>query len=56
MFIAEEVQRRGGRLKAGDILSLGSFSRLTPPKPGQKVVARYEGLPTGPMQVAVAFK
>jgi 2-keto-4-pentenoate hydratase len=56
MFIADEVQRRGGRLKAGDILSLGSFSRLTPPKPGQKVVARYEGLPTGPMQVAVSFK
>jgi 2-keto-4-pentenoate hydratase len=56
LFIAEEVQRRGGRLKAGDILSLGSFSRLTPPKPGQKVVARYEGLPTGPMTVSVAFK
>lgn len=56
MFIAEEMQRRGGRLKAGEILSLGSFSRLTPPKPGQKVVARYEGLPTGPMTVSVAFK
>ncbi len=56
LFIADEVQRRGGRLKAGDILSLGSFSRLTPPKPGQKVVARYEGLPTGPMTVSVAFK
>jgi 2-keto-4-pentenoate hydratase len=56
LFIAEEVQRRGGKLKAGDILSLGSFSRLTPPKPGQKVVARYEGLPTGPMTVSVSFK
>ncbi len=56
LFIVEEVQRRGGRLKAGDILSLGSFSRLTPPKPGQKVVATYEGLPTGPMTVSVQFK
>jgi 2-keto-4-pentenoate hydratase len=56
LFISDEVQRRGGKLKAGDILSLGSFSRLTPPKPGQKVVARYEGLPTGPMTVSVAFK
>jgi 2-keto-4-pentenoate hydratase len=56
LFISDEVQRRGGRLKAGDILSLGSFSRLTPPKSGQKVVARYEGLPTGPMSVSVAFK
>ncbi|HEX2117011.1 MAG TPA: hydratase [Alphaproteobacteria bacterium] len=56
LFISDEVQRRGGKLKAGDILSLGSFSRLTPPKPGQKVVAKYEGLPTGPMTVSVAFK
>jgi 2-keto-4-pentenoate hydratase len=56
LYIADEVQRRGGKLKAGDILSLGSFSRLTPPKPGQKVVATYEGLPTGPMTVQVAFK
>jgi 2-keto-4-pentenoate hydratase len=56
LYIAEEVQRRGGKLKAGDVLSLGSFSRLTPPKPGQKVVATYEGLPTGPMTVQVAFR
>jgi 2-keto-4-pentenoate hydratase len=56
VFITEELQRRGSRLKAGDILSLGSFSRLTPPKAGQKVVARYEGLPQGPMTVSVAFK
>lgn len=56
LFIVDEVQRRGGKLKAGDILSLGSFSRLTPPKAGQKVVATYEGLPTGPMTVQVAFK
>jgi 2-keto-4-pentenoate hydratase len=56
LFIAEEVQRRGGRLKPGDLLSLGSFGRPVPPKPGQKVVVRYDGLPTGPMTVQVAFK
>lgn len=56
LFIADEVQRRGGRLKAGDVLSLGSFGRPVPPKPGQKIVVRYEGLPTGPMMVQVAFK
>lgn len=56
LFIAEEVQRRGGRLKAGDVLSLGSFGRPVPPKPGQKIVVTYEGLPTGPMSVQVAFK
>lgn len=56
VFLAEEMQRRGTPLKAGDILSLGSFSRLMPPKPGQKVTARYEGLPSGPMTVSVAFE
>jgi 2-keto-4-pentenoate hydratase len=56
LFIGEEVRKRGGKLKPGDILSLGSFSRLTPPKSGQKVVAKYEGLPTGPMTVSVTFR
>jgi 2-keto-4-pentenoate hydratase len=56
LFIGEEVRKRGGKLKPGDILSLGSFSRLTPPKAGQKVVAKYEGLPTGPMTVSVTFR
>lgn len=56
VFLAEEMQRRGQRLKAGDILSLGSFSRLTPPKPGQTATARYEGLPGGPLTVSVTFK
>ena len=35
---------------------LGDVVYVELPKPGQKVVARYEGLPTGPMQVAVSFK
>lgn len=56
IYIAEELRRRGTSLKAGDILSLGSFSRLTPPKAGQKVTAQYEGLPTGPMTASVSFK
>lgn len=56
LFIADEVQRRGGKLKAGDVLSLGSFGRPVPPKSGQKIVVNYEGLPTGPMTVQVAFK
>jgi 2-keto-4-pentenoate hydratase len=56
LFIAEEVQRRGARLKSGDVLSLGSFGRPFPPKPGQTIAVRYDGLPTGPMTVSVAFK
>lgn len=56
VFIAEELQRRGSKLKTGDILSLGSFSRLTPPIAGQKITVRYEGLRADPLSVSVAFK
>jgi 2-keto-4-pentenoate hydratase len=56
VFIAEELQRRGSKLKPGDLLSLGSFSRLAPPAAGQTITVRYDGLPTGPMTVSVAFK
>jgi NADPH:quinone reductase-like Zn-dependent oxidoreductase len=44
-----------GRLRAGDILSLGSFTAPMPPKPGMKVTVTYEGLPGNPT-VSVHFK
>ncbi|HEX6978999.1 MAG TPA: hypothetical protein VF342_06845 [Alphaproteobacteria bacterium] len=56
IFLAKDLAARGQRLKAGDVISLGSFGRPLPPKAGQKVTARYEGLPTGPMTVSVSFK
>jgi 2-keto-4-pentenoate hydratase len=43
------------RLKAGDLLSLGTFSPLMPPRPGLAVTVTYEGLAANPT-VGVKFK
>ncbi len=55
VWIARDLAASGTRLKAGDLISVGSFTPLTPPKPGQTVTARYEGLPGNPA-VSVSFK
>lgn len=47
---AEKIQ-----LKPGELISLGSFSPLMPPKPGQQVTVTYEGLP-GAKPVVVNFR
>jgi 2-keto-4-pentenoate hydratase len=54
IWIAESLARTGGRLKPGDMLSLGSITRLIPVKPDMKVRVRYEGLPGTP-EVAAEF-
>lgn len=56
IWLAADLARTGKRLKAGDVVSLGSFARPQPPRPGQTVTVRYEGLPTGPRQVSVTFR
>lgn len=38
----------GVSLKAGDVISLGSFGPLQPARPGQTVTVTYEGLADGP--------
>lgn len=48
IWIAAKVEREGGRLKAGDKLSLGSITRLLPVKPGMTARVRYDGLPGTP--------
>jgi 2-keto-4-pentenoate hydratase len=55
VWLAQDVANGGGKLRAGDMLSLGSFSAPMPPKPGMKVTVTYEGLPGNP-SVAVRFK
>jgi 2-keto-4-pentenoate hydratase len=55
VWLAQDVAKSGGRLKAGDILSLGSFTRPMPPKPGSTITVVYEGLPGNP-SVSVRFK
>jgi len=55
IWLARDLARDGGKLKAGDLLSLGSFTPLTPPKPGMNIRVSYEGLP-GMNGVSVRFK
>jgi 2-keto-4-pentenoate hydratase len=55
MWLAQDLARAGVRLKAGDMLSLGSFLPAQPPKPGTTGTARYLGLPGDP-EVSVRFK
>ena len=55
VWLAQALQKDGITLKAGDLLSLGSFSPLLPPKPGVGVTADYLGLP-GAQPVKVQFQ
>ena len=55
VWLAADLAKSGGRLKPGDLLSLGSFTPLTPPKPGMAVQVSYEGFPGTPT-VSVSFK
>lgn len=55
IWLAQDLAREGKRLKAGDLLSLGSFSPLLPPRPGLAVTVTYEGLAGNPV-VGVRFK
>lgn len=48
LWLAADLKKAGGALKAGDLLSLGTFSRLHPAKPGGTARVRYEGLPGNP--------
>ena len=55
VWLAKDLARDGRALKKGDLISLGSFSKLMPPKPGLVVEVVYEGLPGAP-KVGVTFK
>ena len=55
VWIAQALQKDGITLKAGDLVSLGSFSPLLPPKAGLGVTATYIGLP-GAQPVLVKFQ
>ena len=54
IWLAQDLKRSGAALRPGDLLSLGSFSRLHAAAPGADARARYEGLPGNP-EVAVRF-
>jgi 2-keto-4-pentenoate hydratase len=54
VWLADDLAKSGRKLKAGDLISVGAFSQA-PPKPGQTVTVRYEGLPNTP-KVSVRFE
>lgn len=55
LWLADDLKKAGITLKEGDLLSLGSFTKLIPAKPGMKVWAEYQGLPGTPF-VTVTFR
>jgi 2-keto-4-pentenoate hydratase len=55
LWLAQELDRSGVKLKPGDLLSLGSFTAPMTPRPGLAVKVRYEGLPGNP-EVSVRFR
>ena len=55
LWLIEDLAATGESLKAGDLISLGSFARPAPPQTGQTITARYDGLPGGPLQASVQF-
>lgn len=55
LWVRDAVKAQGSRLKPGEVISVGSFTPLIPPRPGQTVRVRYEGLPGDP-EVSVSFR
>jgi 2-keto-4-pentenoate hydratase len=56
LWIAESLKAEGKVLKNGDLLSLGSFSALLPPKAGSTITVRYTGLTPMPAEVTITFE
>jgi len=54
-WLAQDLKKHGLSLKKGDLISVGSFSKLMPPKAGQKIEVQYQGLPDNP-SVTVTFR
>ena len=55
VWLAGDLKAEGLAMKVGDLISLGSFSKLMPPQAGMTVKVSYEGLP-GAQPVLVRFK
>lgn len=55
VWLTQALAAEGLSLKPGDVVSLGSFSKLMPPKAGQTVEVSYLGLPGAP-KVHMTFR
>lgn len=56
LWLVQDLRKHGQKLRAGDVLSLGSPSPQVIPKAGQKFTLTYEGFPGQPLTCTVAFK
>jgi len=57
LWIRDSLKAEGKKLKKGDLLSLGTITKLTPTAPNTTVRARYIDLdPKGPVEISVKFK
>jgi 2-keto-4-pentenoate hydratase len=55
LWLVEDLKKTGGKLKAGDLISLGSL-KAVPPVAGRTYRVGYDGLPGGPLEVSVHIK
>jgi 2-keto-4-pentenoate hydratase len=57
LWIRDSLKTDGIALKTGDLLSLGTITKLTPTAPNTTIKARYVGLdPKGYVEISVIFK
>ena len=57
LWIRDSLKAEGKKLKKGDLLSLGTITKLTPTAPNTIIRARYVDLdPKGPVEISVKFK
>jgi 2-keto-4-pentenoate hydratase len=56
LWIKNSLTADGKKLKKGDLLSLGSLTKMLPPRPGMTIRAKYIELdPNGPVEITVSF-
>ena len=55
LWLMEELNRSGLKLKPDDLISLGSI-KAAPVPSGKSVTVKYEGLPGGPIQATAHFR
>ena len=57
LWLKDSLAAEGKRLKKGDLLSLGTITKLMPVRPGTTVKARYLDLdPAGPVEISAHFE
>jgi 2-keto-4-pentenoate hydratase len=56
VWLAQDLAAAGQRLMPGDLVSLGSFSPLSPPEAGRTITATYTGISEAPASVRVTFR